>query len=98
VYGVSLLGVTGERSKLADAAAEMGRRCKATTDLPVMLGVGISTAEQAVTAARAADGVIVGSALVRRVLAGGGPDEAGNYVAELRTALDDDARDRRSRT
>ena len=98
VYGVSLLGVTGERSKLADAAAEMGRRCKATTDLPVLLGVGISTAEQAVTAARVADGVIVGSALVRRVLAGGGPDEAGHYVAELRTALDDDARDRRSRT
>jgi hypothetical protein len=40
--------------------------------------------------------VIVGSAVVRRVLTSGGPDEAGNYVAELRTALDDDARDRRS--
>ena len=88
VYGVSLLGVTGERAVLASAAVEMGQRCKATTDLPVLLGVGISTAEQAVEAARAADGVIVGSALVRRVLSGGGPDEAGRYVAELRTALD----------
>lgn len=95
VYAVSLLGVTGERSQLAAAAAEMGRRCKATTDMPVLLGVGISTAEQAVEAARAADGVIVGSAVVRRVLAGGGPDEAARYVAELRTALDEDA-DRRS--
>jgi tryptophan synthase alpha chain len=88
VYGVSLLGVTGERATLADEAVEMGRRCKSTTDMPVLLGVGISTAEQAVAAARAADGVIVGSALVQRVLSGGGPDEAGRYVAELRTALD----------
>jgi tryptophan synthase alpha chain len=96
VYGVSLLGVTGERAALADAAAEMGRRCKAATDRPVLLGVGISTADQDVTATRAADGVIVGSALVRRVLAGGGPDEAGRYVAGLRTALDDAARDGRS--
>ena len=66
----------------------MGRRCKATTDMPVLLGVGISTPEQAVEAAKAADGVIVGSALVRRVLTGGGPDEAARFVAELRTALD----------
>jgi tryptophan synthase alpha chain len=88
VYGVSLLGVTGERATLADQAVEMGRRCKAATDRPVLLGVGISTAGQAVAAARAADGVIIGSALVRRVLSGGGPDEAGRYVAELRTALD----------
>jgi len=95
LYGVSLMGVTGEREKLAGAATEMGRRCKAATDMPVLLGVGISTAEQAVTAAGAADGVIVGSALVRRVLAGGGPEEAGRYVSELRTALDAATRQRR---
>jgi tryptophan synthase alpha chain len=93
VYGVSLLGVTGERAALADQAGEMGRRCKSMTDTPVLLGVGISTAEHAVEAARWADGVIVGSALVRRVLTGGGPDEAGRYVAELRRALDTAARD-----
>jgi tryptophan synthase alpha chain len=91
VYGVSLLGVTGERDTLADQAAEMGQRCKSMTDMPVLLGVGISTAEHAVAAARSADGVIVGSALVRRVLSGGGPDEAGRYVAELRAALDEAA-------
>jgi tryptophan synthase alpha chain len=93
VYGVSLLGVTGERATLADEAVEMGKRCKATTDMPVLLGVGISTPEQAVAAAKAADGVIVGSALVRRVLSGGGPDEAARYVAELRAALDAAAAD-----
>jgi tryptophan synthase alpha chain len=93
LYGVSLLGVTGERATLADEAVEMGRRCKATTDMPVLLGVGISTPEQAVAAAKVADGVIVGSALVRRVLTGGGPDEAARFVAELRTALDNAAGD-----
>jgi tryptophan synthase alpha chain len=88
VYGVSLLGVTGERASLASHAAEMGRRLKATTDKPVLLGVGISTPEHAVAAARAADGVIVGSALVRRLLTGGGPEEAAAFVGELRAALD----------
>ncbi len=88
MYGVSLLGVTGERASLTDQAAEMGRRCKAMTDSPVLLGVGISTPDQAVAAARSADGVIVGSALVRRLLTGGGPEEAGGFVAELREALD----------
>jgi tryptophan synthase alpha chain len=88
VYGVSLLGVTGERARLADQAAEMGRRLKAATDKPALLGVGISTPDHAVAAARAADGVIVGSALVRRLLNGGGPEEAAGFVGELRAALD----------
>jgi tryptophan synthase alpha chain len=88
VYGVSLLGVTGERTELADRAGEMGHRCRSMTDTPVLLGVGISTAEQAVAAAQSADGVVVGSAVVRRVLAGGGPESAGAFVAELREALD----------
>ena len=47
VYGVSLLGVTGEREQLAAHAEQMGRRCKAVTDQPVLLGVGISTPDQA---------------------------------------------------
>ena len=82
VYGVALMGVTGERAQLADQAQIMGQRCKAATDRPVLLGVGISTAEQAVEAAADADGVIVGSALVGRVLRGGGPEEAHAFVAE----------------
>jgi len=88
VYGVALLGVTGARDHLAAPALEMGRRCKAVTDRPVLLGVGISTPEQAVAAAGAADGVIVGSALITRLLHGGGPDEAHEFVAALRAALD----------
>ena len=87
VYGVSLLGVTGERSNLPAHAAQMGKRCKAVTDRPVLLGVGISTPDQAAEAATHADGVIVGSALVRRLLEGGGPVEAAAFVGALRAAL-----------
>ena len=88
VYGVALMGVTGERERLAVEAVEMGRRCKAVTDRPVLVGVGISTPEQAVAAAAAADGVIVGSALIARLLRGGGPEDAHAFVADLRAALD----------
>jgi tryptophan synthase alpha chain len=88
VYGVSLLGVTGERAKLSEGALEMGRRLRAATDRPVLLGVGLSTPEQAVEASSVADGVIVGSALVRRLLEGGGPEQAGALVASFRAALD----------
>ena len=76
------MGVTGERERARRSTpSEMGRRCKAVTDKPVLLGVGISTPEQAAQAAASADGVIVGSALVRRLLDGGGPDEAAAFVA-----------------
>jgi tryptophan synthase alpha chain len=85
---VALMGVTGERDRLAADALEMGRRCKAATDRPVLIGVGISTPEQAVAAAVAADGVIVGSALITRLLRGGGPDEARDFIGSLRAALD----------
>jgi tryptophan synthase alpha chain len=88
VYGVSLLGVTGERTSLASQAGEMGRRLKAVTDTPVLLGVGISNAEQAVEASQFGDGVVIGSALVARLLQGGGPDAAHAFVSEVRHALD----------
>jgi len=80
--------VTGERTSLASQAREMGRRLKAVTDTPVLLGIGISNAEQAVEAAHYGDGVIIGSALMARLLNGGGPDAAHEFVSELRTALD----------
>jgi tryptophan synthase alpha chain len=88
VYGVSLMGVTGERVELADHARRMGERLKAATDRPALLGVGISTPAQAVEAAASADGVVIGSALVRRLLEGGGAEEAASFVAEVRAALD----------
>ncbi len=88
VYGVAVMGVTGERASLAATAAVLGRRLKALTDKPVLLGGGVSTPEQAAEAAAEADGVIVGSALVRRLLEGAGPDGAAAFVAELRAGLD----------
>jgi tryptophan synthase alpha chain len=90
VYGVGTLGVTGERSSLATTASAIAARCKAITDKPVLLGIGVSTPEQAAEACAVADGVVVGSALVRRILEGEGPDGAGRFVAELRAAIDGD--------
>jgi len=88
VYGVGLLGVTGERTSLAAAALVMAKRLKAVTDVPVLVGVGVSTAAQAVEVCQEADGVIVGSALIRRLLDGAGPEGAAAFVAELRDGLD----------
>ncbi|HWI02872.1 MAG TPA: tryptophan synthase subunit alpha [Acidimicrobiales bacterium] len=88
IYGVAVMGVTGERSSLASTATTLGRRLKAATDKPVLLGVGVGTPAQAAEATADADGVIVGSALVRRLLEGAGPDGAAEFVAELRAGLD----------
>jgi tryptophan synthase alpha chain len=88
VYAVSRMGITGERADLASSASVLGKRLKAVTDKPVLIGVGVSTPEHAVEACREADGVIVGSALVRILLEGGGPEAAAAFVASLRAALD----------
>jgi tryptophan synthase alpha chain len=88
VYAVGLLGVTGERAKLAASATVIAGRLKQLTDLPVLVGVGVSNAEQAVEASRVADGVVIGSSIVRRMLEGEGPTGVGAYVAEVRKALD----------
>ena len=88
VYAVGLLGVTGERDTLASSALVIAERLKAVTDKPVLIGVGISNAEQAVQACDVADGVVIGSAIVRRLLDGEGPEGAAKFVAEVRRALD----------
>jgi len=88
VYGVGLMGVTGERSELAASATTIAKRLKMITDLPVLVGVGVSTPEQACAIAEESDGVIVGSALVRRLLDGAGPEGAGAFIGSLREALD----------
>jgi len=87
VYAVGLLGVTGERSELASTAVEMARRLKAVTDVPVLVGVGVSNAAQAVETCRVADGVIQGASVVRRLM-DGGPEAVGAFVAEVRAAID----------
>jgi tryptophan synthase alpha chain len=88
VYSVNLMGVTGERASLGASAGILARRLKAITDKPVLAGVGISTPANAVAAAADADGVIVGSALVRRMLDGGPPDEIASIIGDMRAALD----------
>jgi tryptophan synthase alpha chain len=90
VYAVGRMGITGERASVADSASVLAKRLKAVTDKPVLVGFGVSTPEQAVAVAAEADGVIVGSALVRILLDGGGPDEAAAFVSSLRAALDAD--------
>lgn len=93
LYGVASLGVTGVRDRLADTAATLSQRVREATDLPLVLGVGISTPAQAAEAAGLADGIIVGSAIVKTAMAAGSAAEAaaavGAQVADLRKAMDD---------
>jgi tryptophan synthase alpha chain len=98
VYAISVMGTTGERSHLAASAATLAARVRAATDLPVVLGFGISTPEQAATAGRAGDGVVVASALMRRVLDGGTPDDLRQEVEALRRELDRLGEDSADRT
>jgi tryptophan synthase alpha chain len=83
VYCVSTTGVTGERSELSAELADLVSRVKAATELPVAVGFGVSTPEQAATVARYADGVVVGSAIVRRQ---DDPAALREFVAELALA------------
>jgi tryptophan synthase alpha chain len=88
VYSVGLLGVTGERDQLASTAALLARRLKAITDVPVLIGVGVSNAAQARQAVEVADGVVLGASVIRRLL-DDGADAAGDYIAEVRAAIDE---------
>jgi tryptophan synthase alpha chain len=74
VYASSLMGVTGVREAVCTAASSLVRRIRATTDLPVCVGIGISNAAQAAQVAGFADGVVVASALVKAILSA--PDAA----------------------
>ena len=88
VYAVGRMGVTGEQAVLADSARQVAARIRAHTDLPVCVGIGVSTPAQAAAVCEVADGVVVGSALVRRLLEGAGPEGAADFVGSLRAALD----------
>jgi len=87
LYAVARMGVTGEREALGGEATGVVTRAREVTDLPVLAGIGISTPAQAQAVCEVADGVVVGSALVRRLLDGGGPEGAAAFVSELREAL-----------
>ncbi|MEU0083842.1 tryptophan synthase subunit alpha [Streptomyces sp. NPDC006274] len=81
VYAASLMGVTGTRESVGEQAQDLVRRTRATTDLPVCVGLGVSNPAQAAEVAAFADGVIVGSAFVKRML--DAPDD-GAAVAAVR--------------
>ncbi len=86
LYLVTVTGTTGSRDDLSPALAGLVERARATTDLPLYAGFGISTPEHARAAAELADGIVVGSRAVE--VAEEGPDALGRYVATLRAALD----------
>jgi tryptophan synthase alpha chain len=89
VYAVSVMATTGEQQQaLPESAGQLARSLQEATDLPVLLGFGVSSAAGAAAAAARADGVIVGSTLMRRVLDGASPADIGVCLAEMRTALD----------
>jgi tryptophan synthase alpha chain len=89
VYTVSVAGTTGERSELPPELAETVARVRAAASVPVAVGFGISTTEQARQVAEIADGVIVGSRVVRAA-GEGGADAVLGLVRELAEALSDD--------
>lgn len=87
LYLVARLGVTGASPELARGLADYVARVRAATRLPLAVGFGIGTPDQAAAVARLADGVVVGSALVELV-GREGPGAATPFLASLRAALD----------
>lgn len=86
VYLISRLGVTGVQEALPPELPQTVQRLRAATELPICVGFGISRPEQARTVASLADGVVVGSAIVRA--AGEGVEQALELVRELRQGMD----------
>ncbi|MDR1791713.1 MAG: tryptophan synthase subunit alpha [Propionibacteriaceae bacterium] len=89
IYLVSSLGVTGTRAEITTDIAAIVSEIRAVTDTPVAVGFGINTPEQAADLAATADGVIVGSAIVKLIAAHGAAadDAIAAYVTQMSSAL-----------
>ena len=89
VYCVSSLGVTGVRTEITTDVGAMVKKVKAVNDIPCAIGFGISTPEQAANMAQHADGVIVGSAIVKLVAANGkdAAQPVADYVKSMKDAI-----------
>jgi tryptophan synthase alpha chain len=87
LYLVSATGTTGPRDSLSPQATDLIRRAREVTGLPLYLGFGITTPDQAAEAAAQADGIVVGSRAVQ-VAEEGGAGALRKYVAGLRAAID----------
>ncbi len=92
LYAASTMGVTGTRTSVSSAAPTLVARCRPRTSLPIAVGLGVSTGDQAAEVAAYADGVIVGSAFVRRVLAADDLGAAVTAVAALAAELSEGVR------
>jgi tryptophan synthase alpha chain len=87
VYLVSVAGITGTRDRLPSDLNAFVNRVRSATDKPLAVGFGISTPEQARQVAKNADGVVVGSALVRLAAAPDAANQIRSFVTELRQAV-----------
>ena len=89
IYVVSSLGVTGVRSEIKTDLESIVKLIKEATDTPAAIGFGISTPEQAAKMSKVADGVIVGSAMVRIVASEGAnaPEKLAEYVREMKAGM-----------
>jgi tryptophan synthase alpha chain len=88
IYLVSVTGVTGARTAISDGLGDLIARVRKHTSVPVCVGFGISTPEQAAQVGKLADGVIVGSACVKMIGSSQKPVEAAKqFAAEFRSAL-----------
>jgi len=87
VYAASLMGVTGARATVSTGAPDLVERIRTTTGLPVSVGLGVSTREQAKGVAAYADGVIVGSAFIKAILDAPDEDSGLTAVRELASEL-----------
>ena len=87
VYAASLMGVTGARTSVSSSASELVARVRKTTDLPIAVGLGVSTREQAKGVASYADGVIVGSAFIKAMQDAPNEEEGLKAVTELAREL-----------
>jgi len=94
VYAASTMGVTGVRAAVGSGAPQLVERTRAQTELPVAVGIGVSSGSQAREVAQYADGVIVGSAFVRSILQSADVDEAEQAVRRLAQDLSEGVRGR----
>ena len=87
VYAASLMGVTGTRNSVSTGAADLVARVRKVTDLPISVGLGVSTREQAKSLAAYADGVIVGSAFIKLLLDAKSEQEGLDAISHLASEL-----------
>jgi tryptophan synthase alpha chain len=88
LYLVSVTGVTGARQSLSDGLAGFIQRVRTITDIPLAVGFGITTPEQASTVAELADGIIIGSALIQSIASSSEPCQAAqDFIASIRAGI-----------